>query len=290
MRAGDYEQATAIADSALEHDYLMTAPDPAAMVFRQQDLGWFFNLYLLRGRVASADSLVSYLIDLARQQGTPLSDAQLTQGVLSLYAARTDARTPVAFPQIPEQLRFAAQDSLVAHLDRLPAGGVLDRNLGMLLSLFFVNAQERAVMERIHWLRSEAERQLAQGEGHLAFGLVMPSVNADTTSTSRQEIYELLRAITDLAPEEWEAHYQLGKLGAVSGMYLDDAEAALRRYLEHEPTGTEPEMASALWRLGMVLEHLGDVEGARASYEEALQLNPQHQEARAALARLEGGG
>jgi len=290
MRAGEYARATVIADSALAHDYLTTAPDPGAGVFRQRDLGWFFNLYLLDGRIASADSLASYLIDLVVQQRPDAAESQIASAVISIFAARTDARTPVSFPQVPEELRFAAQDSLVAHLERLPPGGVLDRNLGSLLMLFVLNAPERVAVERVRRLRSEARRRLAEGETHLAFGLVMPSVNADTTSAGRQEVYELLQSITDSAPEEWEAQYQLGKLGAVSGMYLDEAEAAMRRYLEHEPTGTEPDKASALWRLGQVQEHKGNVEAARESYEAALQIDPQHVQAREALAQLGGGG
>lgn len=289
-RAGEYEMGAALADSLMEQGYLTTAPDPAALVFRQQDLGWFFNLYLLGGRVAKADSLVSYLVDFAVKAGNPYGEAALTQGLLNMYALRTDARTPVGHPAIPEDLRYSAQDSLVAHLDDLPAGGVLDRNLGLLLSLFLHNAPERVALERVRRLRSEAERRLAAGEGHLSYSLVFPSVNIDTTSTGREETYDLLRAITERHPEEWDAHYELGKLGAVSGMYLEEAEAALRRYLEHEPIGAEPDKTGALWRLGMVLEHKGDVEGARASYEEALRLNPEHAESRAALARMGPGG
>jgi len=103
-----------------------------------------------------------------------------------------------------------------------------------------------------------------------------------------KETFALLQQIVTSAPDQWEAVYQLGKLGAITGQDLEAAEAALRRYLEHEPQGTEPPLYAAYWRLGMVLEHAGDVEGARAAYEEGLRSNPQDADLLAALERMGG--
>jgi tetratricopeptide (TPR) repeat protein len=94
---------------------------------------------------------------------------------------------------------------------------------------------------------------------------------------------EMLR----LRPAEAGALYQVGRTGALSGQQLDRAEQALRRYLAAQGRRpTDPPPAAAHYRLGMVLERKGDRVAARAEYEAALQADPQHKDAKAALAKL----
>ena len=62
---------------------------------------------------------------------------------------------------------------------------------------------------------------------------------------------------------------------------------ALTLYLDHHVDPSDTVFPpSAHWRLGMLYEHKGDTEQARGSYEKALQLNPDHEEARKALKKL----
>jgi tetratricopeptide (TPR) repeat protein/TolB-like protein len=286
VRAGETARAMALADSLRAANYIETAPGAMAQTIRTQDLAWFFTAYLLGGRFASADSLTTYLIDLTRQAAPQLTATQVTGAVLNFLALRADPRQPPTIPAIPEAIRYAAADSLAAGAGRLPRSAVLARELAGVMTRSITLAPERTVLERTHRWRSLAEARLAEGKADAAFGLTMPSVNLDSSAEGREQTFDLLRRITAAFPEAWEAHYQIGKLGALSGRHLDEAEAALRRYLQHEPVGAEPGRASALWRLGMVLERKGDVPGARASYQEALRVDPQNAEARAALARL----
>jgi predicted TPR repeat methyltransferase len=66
------------------------------------------------------------------------------------------------------------------------------------------------------------------------------------------------------------------------------ARDALEKYLAVPARPGAPAHADATYRLGQVLERLGDRTGAVARYRRALELNPQHQGARQALALLEG--
>ncbi len=85
---------------------------------------------------------------------------------------------------------------------------------------------------------------------------------------------------------DYQPLYQLGKYADTSGQQLDRGLAALRRCLAISPAGDNRGYAPALWRIGNILARSGDVAGARASYQAAVQDNPQFAEAAEALAKL----
>ena len=89
-------------------------------------------------------------------------------------------------------------------------------------------------------------------------------------------------------PDDYAALYQLGKLAAVSGQFLDRGLASLRRCLELTPPAAPntPGHAAAQWRLGMILEKKNDPAGARAAYEAALKLDPKFSPAADSLKKL----
>jgi tetratricopeptide (TPR) repeat protein len=87
-------------------------------------------------------------------------------------------------------------------------------------------------------------------------------------------------------PKSNNAHYQLGRLAAVSGQYLADGEAALRKYLAMPRGKDDPELKNARYRLGQVLAHAGRRDEARAELQTALKLDPKFKEAKDALATL----
>ena len=67
----------------------------------------------------------------------------------------------------------------------------------------------------------------------------------------------------------------------------EQGEAALQTYLAGPtPPRTQPQFASAHFRLGNIYEKRGATSSARAAYTEALRLNPQCKDARAALDKL----
>lgn len=91
-----------------------------------------------------------------------------------------------------------------------------------------------------------------------------------------------------VAPGEMEVQYQLGRTGALSGSRLDDAERALRTFIERLPDGSGSSLASAHLRLAEVYERSKRNELAQREYEIALGLDPRRKEARAGMNRLRG--
>jgi tetratricopeptide (TPR) repeat protein len=98
------------------------------------------------------------------------------------------------------------------------------------------------------------------------------------------EFDEVLKA----APDDYAALYQVGKLAAVSGQYLDRGLASLRRCLELPPPASPntPGHPAAHWRMGLILEKQNNVAGARAAYEAALKLDSRFSPAADSLKKL----
>jgi tetratricopeptide (TPR) repeat protein len=98
------------------------------------------------------------------------------------------------------------------------------------------------------------------------------------------------RAFTALAekkPDDMRAVYQIGRTGALSGQHLDEAAAALEKYVQHEPGENNPSLAWAHYRLGQVYRHMAKTDKAKATFETALNLDPDHEDAKKALKALE---
>lgn len=87
-------------------------------------------------------------------------------------------------------------------------------------------------------------------------------------------------------PDHYNAHFQIGRLAAITEQQLDRGLAALKRCLELTPPPNTPSHAAAHWRIGNILEKKKDVAGARAAYEAALKLDPKFTNAIEALKKL----
>jgi len=83
-------------------------------------------------------------------------------------------------------------------------------------------------------------------------------------------------------------HYQLGRLAAISGQFLDEGGAGLKRYLDGGLTrgDNDPRDTAAWWRLGQIQAKQGDKATARASFQTALRLDPDNAEAKKSLDAL----
>jgi tetratricopeptide (TPR) repeat protein len=88
-------------------------------------------------------------------------------------------------------------------------------------------------------------------------------------------------------PDNTRPIYQLGRNSVLSGKDLEKGLSYFREYLKHKPAADDPEWASAHWRMGMIYEKLGDPKQAASEYKEALKLNPDHENAREALKKLD---
>ncbi|MEJ7811412.1 MAG: tetratricopeptide repeat protein [Gemmatimonadaceae bacterium] len=87
-------------------------------------------------------------------------------------------------------------------------------------------------------------------------------------------------------PNYMVAKYATGRIAAVTGKYMERGEAALKAYLSHTPTGNEPSLAAAHWRLGMIREKQGKKDEARAEYETAVKMDPKLKGAQESLKAL----
>jgi tetratricopeptide (TPR) repeat protein len=100
------------------------------------------------------------------------------------------------------------------------------------------------------------------------------------------EAYETARKWSVDEPANGTPRYQLGRLAAQSGKYLDEGEAALRTYLKLPRKPGDPEPKHAHYRLGQVLAHAGRKDEARAELQAALKIDSRFGEAKEALAKL----
>jgi tetratricopeptide (TPR) repeat protein len=98
--------------------------------------------------------------------------------------------------------------------------------------------------------------------------------------------FETLEASLKADPDNWDALYQVGRAGALSGKRLDRAEECLKRYFGHAPGPEQAPLANAHFRLGQVYEKKGNKAQARAEYQTALKLDPNLKDAKEALAKL----
>jgi tetratricopeptide (TPR) repeat protein len=89
-------------------------------------------------------------------------------------------------------------------------------------------------------------------------------------------------------PDDYDALYQVGRLAALTGRFVDRGLSSLRRCLElpvPANPGT-PGRAAVQWRLGTLLEKAGDLTGARTAYKRALELDPDFSAAAQSLRNL----
>lgn len=88
-------------------------------------------------------------------------------------------------------------------------------------------------------------------------------------------------------PERRGALYQIGRTAVFADARHEEGIAAFQRYIaEHAPRRSDPSHAWAHTRTGTLLEKLGRADDARAAYQAALALEPDHDGAKDALAAL----
>jgi Tfp pilus assembly protein PilF len=87
-------------------------------------------------------------------------------------------------------------------------------------------------------------------------------------------------------PDEPTVRYLVGRLASESGQQLERGAKALDQYMGYHPKASEPSLASAHLRLGVIKERQGDKAGAKQEFQRALDIKGAVPEARAGLKRL----
>ena len=100
------------------------------------------------------------------------------------------------------------------------------------------------------------------------------------------DAFVILEDLRRSHPEALTATYQIGRTAAMSGLRLDQGEAALKEYLSNTPDDNQAPLWAAHWRLGQILEKKGDPAAARSEFEAALKLNPTQPQLLEAMRRL----
>ncbi len=100
------------------------------------------------------------------------------------------------------------------------------------------------------------------------------------------EAFAALAALRRSHPDATQVGYQIGRTAAMSGLELNQGEAALKEYLRRSPGEDEAPLWAAHWRLGQIFERKGDRVSARAEFAAALQLNPTQPQLLEAMKRV----
>jgi len=200
--------------------------------------------------------------DYQRQLGDAYGFAAQKAGMLSMIGLAKKCRRAYEKAVALDPRNVGARQSLLDYYQMAPGlmGGGMDKA--------YEQAAAISALDAARGRRAYAMLHAADRKYEVAFA----------------EFEEVLKA----APDDYAALYQVGKLAATSGQFLDRGLAALRRCLElpvPEAAGT-PEHAAAHWRIGNILEKQNDPAGARAAYQAALKLDATFTQADDALKNL----
>ena len=87
----------------------------------------------------------------------------------------------------------------------------------------------------------------------------------------------------DINPEFYPAYFQMGRVSADGGVYLDQGETCLNRFIVSSPKEFDNDRDDAWWLLGNIYRKKGDNTKAKEAYEKALALNPDNENYRKSL-------
>lgn len=107
---------------------------------------------------------------------------------------------------------------------------------------------------------------------------------------SRRNDWERAFAICDRLISQRDdavAKYYFGRMASMSGQHLDRGAELLRQYLQRRPDDSDPSLASAHYRLGLIYEKQGKRDLAKQEFATTVQLDPKQTEAKEALKRVQ---
>lgn len=141
----------------------------------------------------------------------------------------------------------------------------------------------------------ERDKRWAEAEKAYLAGAALPSERPFmqfrlallyANSGQPERALDAYEAILKAHPQERAALYAIGRVASLTGQRLDRGAEALQEYLSEPPRATEPTLANAHYRLGLIRERQGRPDDARLAYQAALKVDSKHKDARAALNKL----
>ncbi|GAB5410319.1 MAG: tetratricopeptide repeat protein [Balneolaceae bacterium] len=110
--------------------------------------------------------------------------------------------------------------------------------------------------------------------------------NAQQRNDEFEEAYLSYQKALDLDSDLYGVWYQIGRLAAVSDMYLNEGEESLIQFIAKKDEYNSNTLAWAYYRLGTIYEKKESIEAAKDQYQQALKANKDHSESKEALSRL----
>ena len=97
---------------------------------------------------------------------------------------------------------------------------------------------------------------------------------------------EMFEAALRKDSKNYAVYYQYGKMNLLSGTDLYQGLSYFEKYIQAPAVKNSPGYEYAYWRMGMLYEKLGKADSARIAYRKSLELNPEMEDAKKALEKL----
>ncbi|MFV1885180.1 MAG: tetratricopeptide repeat protein [Balneola sp.] len=130
-----------------------------------------------------------------------------------------------------------------------------------------------------------AKKQLEQNDDDAAV-IYLRLGNALQRDNQFDEAYSAYQTTLEMDSSLFGTWYQIGRLAAVSGQYLNEGEEYLIRFISKKDEYNANTLAWTYFRLGTIYEYKNSLEAAKDQYEMALKTDKDHSESKEALARL----
>jgi tetratricopeptide (TPR) repeat protein len=123
--------------------------------------------------------------------------------------------------------------------------------------------------------------QPASARAHYWFGVYLILTEKNYPSANAE-----LESAVKLDGAYMPAYFRIGHLAALAGSNMPRGEAALKKYLAHNPKDDEPSIARTYYWLGGIYEKQGKKAEAKASYTTSLKINPNQKDVSEAMKRV----
>ena len=131
---------------------------------------------------------------------------------------------------------------------------------------------------------SEYRQAIEAEPNNLRYQYNLARVYADQKKIN--QAFEIYEKMLENNLEESSAYYQIGRLASDSGKNLKRGKECLKVFIQEKANINKTTFSWAHYRLGLIHEKEGDKEDAKKEYKIALQINPDHKQAKKALKNI----